>query len=177
MQKRFLLLLSFLILLGCSDQPKQGGDPSKILETAYSKSELSVPYLTFSKGYESLNSELISSAYTTDAILINVYNDSEPESYKSRKNIGAFFAENLERAKNENVALKIIFKISKRKVLKETVLDNGFYKLELVGRNQVTTERYGKFSIVLKKESNDWKFFVDTNASSTKEEYQNAKSI
>ena len=83
----------------------------------------------------------------------------------------------MERAKTENINLKITFKISNREALKETILDNGFYKLEILDQSKKTIERYGKFSIVLKKEADDWKFFVDTNASSNKEEFQNAKSF
>jgi len=177
MQNSRFLIMSFFVLICCSDKPNRDRGKSNIHEIENIKNELSVPYLTFSKGYESLNSEMISSSYTKDAILINVYNGSEPQSYKGRKRIEDFFSENLERAKNENVSLKIIFKVSERKVLKETILDNGFYKLEIVDQNKKTKERYGKFSIVLKKESEDWKFFVDTNASCTKEEFQNTKSI
>ena len=169
--------MPFFLLLGCSDLPKKDRKKTNFDITENINNELSVPYSAFSKGYESLNSEIVSSSYTKDAILINVYNDSEPESYKGRRNIDNFFSENLKRAKNENVNLKIVFKISERKALKETVLDNGFYKLEIVDQSKMRNVRYGKFSIVLKKESDDWKFFVDTNASSTKQEYQNAKSI
>lgn len=169
--------MSFFFVLGCSDRPKQYIEKLDINGIENIESELSEPYLNFSKGYESFNSEMISNAYTKDAILINVYNDSEPESYKGKRKIDDFFSENLERAKTENINLKIIFKISKREILKETVLDNGFYKLEIVNRSKKINERYGKFSIVLKKEADDWKFFIDTNASSTKGEFQNAKSI
>ena len=75
------------------------------------------------------------------------------------------------------MSFKITFKISERQALKETILDNGFYKLEIVDQSNTTKERYGKFSIVLRKESDDWKFFIDTNASASKEEYHNATSI
>jgi len=169
--------MSFFFVLGCSDKPKQHRESLETNGLENMEHELSEPYLNFSKGYESFNSEMISNAYTKDAILINVYNDSEPESYRGRRKINYFFSENLERAKTENINLKITFKISNREALKETILDNGFYKLEILDQSKKTIERYGKFSIVLKKEADDWKFFVDTNASSNKEEFQNAKSF
>lgn len=177
MKNRSYLILSFFFLLSCADAPKQQGDKTAEIGVKDLKSELSVPYETFSKGYQSLDAELISSSYAQDAILINVYNDAEPKSYQGRQRIQDFFAETMERAKSENLKLKITFKISERQLLEETALDNGFYKLEIVNQSRTSRQRYGKFSIVLKKESDAWKFFVDTNASATEEEYQNAKSI
>lgn len=71
------------------------------------ETELSEPYLNFSKRYESFNSGMISNVYTKDAVLINVCNDSK--SYKGRRKINDFFSGNLERAKTDNIELKIIF--------------------------------------------------------------------
>ena len=81
MQNRFFIIISFFLFLGCTYKPKKNRENSNIPRTENIKCELKIPYLIFSKGYDGLNSEMISSSYTKDAILINVYNDSEPESY------------------------------------------------------------------------------------------------
>lgn len=177
MKNYFYFILLFFFSLSCADAPKQQSDKSVVSGAKDLKSELKVPYESFSKGYRSLNAELISSSYTQDGILINVYHDAEPKSYQGRQRIQNFFTETIGRAKKENLKLKITFKVLDRQLLKETVLDNGFYKLEIIDQNNISSQRYGKFSIVLRKESNSWKFFVDTNASANEEEYQNAKSI
>lgn len=171
------MAITFFIIIGCGHKSSQEEEKSNVRGRGDIKSELRDPYLTFSKGYRSLDSEIISGSYIKNGILINIYNNAEPKSYMGRKRIGDFFSENLDRAKDENTSLKIDFKISDRKFVNETVLDNGFYKIEILDSSKTISERFGKFSIVLKKEANQWKFAVDTNASSSKEEYQNAKSI
>ncbi|WP_109301871.1 hypothetical protein [Aquimarina sp. AU474] len=174
MQKTILLILSFISLIGCSNESKQNNGNLRQYNTETIKSKLSVPYTTFSEGYRSLDAEMISNSYTKDALLINVYNDAEPKSFKGRKSIYNFFSENLERAKKESLNIRITFKILHRQILDEGILDNGYYKLEISSPNQDINERYGKFSIVLTQKLDEWKFSVDTNASSTKKEYEEA---
>jgi len=177
MQKVLLLILSLVTLLGCSNGTKfkNGNLSQKNVDKI--KTELNIPYSTFSKGYEKMDAEILTDSYTADALLINVYNGIEPKSFKGEKNILNFFSENLERAKRENLRIKATFKITNRKIMGEAILDNGYYKLEILTPNQNINERYGKFSIVLKQESGEWKFSVDTNASSNQKEYQDAESI
>jgi hypothetical protein len=164
-------------LSGCSDEHKRIGTEkdSRYFDTNTNK--FNIPYSTFSKGYEELNSEKISDSYTKQGVLINVYNDTKPASFKGKQRICDFFENNLEKVRRESSRLKITFKIANREVVGNNILDNGYYKIETSSPNQMVNKRYGKFSIVLTQEASEWKFNVDANASSTEREYEEAISI
>ncbi len=135
------------------------------------------PYLQFSSAYKILDAELLANTYTQNATLINVYNGHEPISFRGKATIQQFFEERFESAKKEAKTLEITFKISSRQKVDEGYLDNGFYLLKVSDPQTGTSQRFGKFSIVLQMESGVWKFAVDTNASATQKEFESAVPI
>ncbi|TRX52050.1 hypothetical protein FNH22_23030 [Fulvivirga sp. M361] len=134
-------------------------------------------YQKFSKGYDILDAALISNLYARDAELINLYKNAAPKSFKGRKAILNFFESLFNLADEESKSLKIVFKITDRQENGVSILDNGFYHLCVSSAHHETYDRYGKFSIVLQKESGEWKFFTDANSSATREEFEKATSI
>ncbi|MEM6737747.1 MAG: hypothetical protein AAF620_16915 [Bacteroidota bacterium] len=177
MRKTILLAVFCIIQVSCLNTSSQNKTIPVREDCLVLNNKLNAAYSNFIQGYKHLNAEIISYSYSENALLINVYYGSEPKSFKGRESIYNFFADTLTLAKQQKVSLKIIFKITDRQLVNETILDNGYYKLEVSSPNQEKSERFGKFSIVLIQELDQWKFSVDTNASSTKEEYQTAQSI
>lgn len=148
------------------------------IETPAAKREVALeldpdqPYHKFSKAYESLNATLLAEAYTEKAVLMNLYEDAEPASFRGRPKIQDFFAELFTVAQNDDRSLNITFYVTDRQLFANQILDNGFYKLSVSSAQQAGYDRYGKFSIVLQQESGEWKFLLDSNASATQAEYE-----
>lgn len=171
------LMLTFAVLvlaIRCHNE----GDTSdhRANETASSTGAENpdIPYQQFCQGYEALDAALVTSTYTKDALLINVYNGSAPTSFQGYNSIDSFFVSTFAQALERNVGLQIHFKLSSRQEKKGQILDNGFYKLSVSSADRAVDHRYGKFSIVLQQEQDSWKFAIDTNASATEEEYRQA---
>ncbi|MEM6634211.1 MAG: hypothetical protein AAF694_31330 [Bacteroidota bacterium] len=131
-------------------------------------------YHSFSKGYANLDAKLITSLYTSDALLVNLYENRPPESYYTRDSIFLFFESLFVRAREEGISLAIDFHPTNRQVKGEQILDNGYYHLEVSPKVGEGYDRYGKFSILLRKQDGKWKFHIDTNASASQEEYEQA---
>ncbi len=148
-----------------------------VVSVGLTAQRLEEPYLRFSSAYKTLDAELLANTYTQSATLINVYNGTEPTSFRGRARIQEFFEQLFESAKKEEKTLGITFKISSRQQVEEGYLDNGCYLLEITDPETGTAQRFGKFSIVLQQESGVWKFAVDANASATQKEFESATPI
>ena len=147
---------------------------TSICLTGYSQSPDKL-YEEFSKSYEKLDPVLLGNLYATDAVLINMYDNNEPTSLKGKAPITQFFRKLFERAQQEGTSLNITFKVTSRQQVGDQLLDNGFYHL-VVSTVKESYDRYGKFSIVHKKESGEWKFATDANSTATREEFDNSTS-
>lgn len=173
-QLQLLIVLLGISIMGCNTEPDSTIDPPA------GKIEVSVeldpdePYQKFSTAYENLNATLLAEAYTEHAVLMNLYNEAEPTSFRGRSKIQDFFDELFTLARNDDRTLNITFHVTDRQLFANQILDNGFYKLSVSSAKQAGYDRYGKFSIVLQQESGEWKFLVDANASATQVEYEKA---
>ena len=175
MGKLVLVLVAVLVLaIGCLEEAETANHMANKTASLTEAENPDIPYQKFCQGYEVLDATIVASTYTTEAILINVYNGSLPTSFQGRNSIDSFFIATFARASESNVGLQINFKLTSRQERRGQILDNGLYQLGVSSPDQVVDHRYGKFSIVLEQEQGSWKFAIDTNASATEEEFQQA---
>ncbi|PRX54759.1 YybH family protein [Flagellimonas meridianipacifica] len=133
------------------------------------------PYEDFSLAYATLDAATLSNVYTEDGVLLNLYDGSNPNSVKGVTNIKAYFEAFFSRSKETGQTLKLEFKITDRQKEENIIYDNGFYKLSSKLPNQPERVGYGKLSTVLVHDQGRWKFKVDSNTNTTKEEFENAE--
>lgn len=171
---RLVLLGLCLFVLGCSSESTSSKHPASSSVQLSEEIAPDAPYQRFCQGYETLDANVITETYTQEAVLLNLYNGSSPTSFQSRDSIGSFFMKTFNTAKERDLGLEIVFKLTIRQEQENRILDNGFYRLNVTSTEQATGYRYGKFSIVLEIESGLWKFAVDANASATEEEFKEA---
>jgi pimeloyl-ACP methyl ester carboxylesterase len=133
-------------------------------------------YEKFAKGYDELNAESIAKLYTNKAELLNLYDKENPNSVKGQNEIQKYFQNFFQTYKAVNKKIQITFKITDRKKIDESILDNGFYRIGILTENKPTFYYYGKFSTVLEFNDNVWKFRTDASNNTDFEEYENAIS-
>ncbi|MGI8543159.1 MAG: alpha/beta hydrolase family protein [Aridibacter sp.] len=118
-------------------------------------------YENFSKAYSELDANSITSLYVKDAEILNLYDDSPLVSLKSESEIKKYYSDFFEGFIKNKQKLQLSFKIANRKQYKDLILDNGFYKLEIISQNQSKSTHFGKFSTILELVDNKWKFKTD----------------
>lgn len=133
-------------------------------------------YEKFARGYDELNAENIAKLYTNNAEFLNLYDKEPPNSVKGQNEIRKYFQTLFQTYKAVNKKIQITFKITDRKKVDETILDNGFYRIGVLTENKPIFYYYGKFSTVLEFNDNVWKFRTDASNNTDFEEYENAIS-
>ncbi len=140
------------------------------------KSDINRPYEDFSLAYRTLNAEILSNTYNSDAVLLNLYDTRQPNSIISSESIKQYFASFFKRLKEEKQALSLSFKIIDRQVKDGVVYDNGYYKLVSSGSDVPERISHGKLSTILVYDEGRWKFKIDSNTNTDQKEYESAKA-
>lgn len=154
------LCLFLWVVQGYSQTPDH--DPNRVYEA-------------FALAYLDMNASNIDQLYVEDAVLLNLYDSSNPSSISGNKEIANYFSEMFARFGKTGQKLELTFKIIDRKKIEDTILDNGFYALTIHGDDQAKRVSYGKLSTILKLEQEGWKFMIDANSNTDESEYQNAE--
>lgn len=141
-----------------------------------SAEEADAIYSKFSEAYGKLDAEAVAKLYSTDAVLSYLYENSTPSSLVGRDAIRKSFVDFFQPFADQKTRLALSFKIADRKVSGDTVLDNGFYKLEFVTPENERSATFGKFSTVLTRAEGQLKFKADSSASARVIEYENVAS-
>lgn len=133
------------------------------------------PYENMSTAYRSLDSKLLSDSYTEKAVLLNLYDSSNPNSIKGNKEINAYFENFFQGFRQRGQTMSLSFKIIDRQKIEESIYDNGFYNLTIYTPDKPDYNSYGKLSTILVLDEGHWKFNIDSNSNTDKEEYDKAE--
>ena len=128
---------------------EKGVKPHKGIDTIYK---------TFSRGYKTLEPEMVANLYTEDAAYLSPNDDI----LTGRKAILKNFAEFFSNIKNSNRTMTISFRIFQRKVKKKIGYDVGIYTINFYKEGKVAGVSKGKFVVVaVKGKDKKWRFEVD----------------
>ncbi len=133
-----------------------------------------VLYENFAQGYRELDAERLAALYTSEAVLMNLYEKTQPSSLQGREAIRQYFAEFFQPFKSNNVRFTLRFKIISRKETNDMVWDNGVSRLDVYRPKAAPQTVFAKFSTVLVREGTTWKLRTDATASANFLEYENA---
>ena len=158
------VLLMFLSVLNCSSQDKSRENADEI-------------YKKFAAAYDKQDADAAANLYTSDAFLVQLYEDSLPSSIVGRDKIKQSFADFFQNFSGKKTRLNITFKIADRKTVRDEIFDNGFYQLELITAKNEKSSAFGKFSAVLTSVEGQLKFRADTSASAKFIEFENASNV
>ncbi|WP_350285717.1 hypothetical protein [uncultured Croceitalea sp.] len=134
-------------------------------------------YQLFCKAYHNLDANLLTSLYTKDAVLLNLYDSSDPNSVKGNERIASYFERFFNNVIGAGQELRLSFKIITREVNPKTICDNGYYQLTIISKDRPDQTSYGKLAAVLTLEENQWKFKIDANTNTDEKEFLTAKAI
>lgn len=157
---RLLLLLSIISACKCFGQ-QNANNPDLLYEQ-------------FTKAYDELSADKLSSLYMANAEVLNLYDGDNSNSMKGQPAIKKYYEDFFSLFTPNNQKLLLTFKIVDRKKSGENILDNGFYRLEIVTPNKPSSFSYGKFSTVLEEQNGSWKFKTDATTNTEFVEYENA---
>jgi pimeloyl-ACP methyl ester carboxylesterase len=161
MRLLFLLLLLFFSSKSFGQQPVQSPD---------------LLYENFTKAYDELSSEKLASLYIDNAEVLNLYDGDKSNSLKGQSEVKNYYSNFFQLFKINNQKLLLTFKVIDRKKVADNILDNGFYRLEIVTSNKPSLFSFGKFSTVLELQNGTWKFKTDATTNTDFIEYENALS-
>ncbi len=133
-------------------------------------------YENFSKAYIEMDGGILEELYVKDAVLLNLYDQSNPNSIHGNKAIQNYFSKFFEQVKKNGQTMRLVFKITDREDLGETILDNGFYELTYFEQDGSEIKTHGKLSTIIKMEDGLWKFMVDANTNTEEAEYRKANT-
>ncbi len=133
-------------------------------------------YENFSEAYHEMDANILEKLYVKDAVLLNLYDQSTPNSIHGNQTIQNYFSKFFEQVEKNGQTMRLVFKITNRKDLGKSILDNGFYELTYVQSDSSEIKTYGKLSTILILEEGLWKFKVDANTNTEETEYLQAKT-
>lgn len=133
-------------------------------------------YESFTIAYDELSAEKLANLYTNNAEVLNLYDRSKPNSMKGQIEVKSYYNDFFQSIKINNQELLLTFKIIDRKKNGGNILDNGFYRLEIITPNKPSDISFGKFSTVLELQNGAWKFKTDATTNCDFIEYENAVS-
>lgn len=132
-------------------------------------------YLQFTQSYDDLDAEKIAHLYTSDAVVLNLYNGAHPNSLNGTNEIRQYFQNFFHSVKSKGQKLILTFKIIDRRSIDEMTYDNGYYRLEFVTPGRPSQSYFGKLSTVLEKVGHQYKFKIDGTTNTDFIEYENAR--
>ncbi len=133
-------------------------------------------YERFARSYAELDSHSITELYTPSAELLNLYDESDPSAIRGEKEIKQYFSNFFQPFKDGKQTLQLTFKIAERKKHQDVILDNGYYRLEIITPNSPIQAAYGKFSAVLELRENIWKFRTDATTNANFIDFENVNT-
>ena len=133
-------------------------------------------YENFTKAYDELSAEKLANLYTNNAEVLNLYDGNNPNSMKGQIEVKNYYADFFQSINSNKQKLLLTFKIINRKRVGENILDNGFYRLEIITPNKPSSYGFGKFSTILEQQNGAWKFKTDATTNTDFIEYENATS-
>lgn len=131
-------------------------------------------YENFTKAYDELSAEKLANLYINNAEILNLYDRSKPNSMKGQIEVQKYYANFFQSIKTNNQKLLLTFKIIDRRKIEDNILDNGFYRLEIITPNKPSSYGFGKFSTVLEQQNDVWKFKTDATTNTDFIEYENS---
>lgn len=161
---KLFAFLFILLTFTCYSQPTAANDPTLL-------------YDQFATAYDQLSPEKLADLYTGNGEIINLYDNSLAVSLKGREEIKNSFIDFFDSTRSRNQKLQITFKITYRRKVGESILDNGLYALEVINTNGTSKIFYGKFSTVLEMEDNTYKFRTDASTNSELSEYEKSTAV
>jgi len=131
-------------------------------------------YVNFTKAYDELSFEKLANLYVDKAEVLNLYDADNSNSMKGQSEVKNYYSKFFQSFKINNQKLQLTFKIINRETVGENILDNGFYRLEIISPNKPSQFTFGKFSTVLELQNGSWKFKTDATTNTDFIEYENA---
>lgn len=147
-----------------------------LCSNCFGQSNPDLLYENFVKAYADSDANLITSLYLANAEILNLYDESHPSSIKGEKDIRRYYTEFFQQFKEGKQTLELTFKIAERKKVQNVILDNGYYKLEILTPNSPPTTTYGKFSTVLEFVENTWRFRTDATTNTNFIDFENVNT-
>lgn len=123
-------------------------------------------YRILSNVYGSKNADELKGAYSSSAVLMNLYQKSEPSMVIGAEEIYAYYAKFLNDFAVNKQQLELVFKISSRRFENDKVYDSGHYELVVNDANGSMNKYYGKFNTILVMENGQWVFEYDATTDS-----------
>jgi uncharacterized protein (TIGR02246 family) len=115
-------------------------------------------YAAFSRGYDTLDPDLVAGFYTEDAL----YLPSRGDILRGRAAIREFFASVFGPARQEGSRLRLTFEIVDRRVSGDLATDVGYYRLARIKDGIEGPSSLGKFTTVgVRDKDGVWRFHVD----------------
>lgn len=139
-----------------------------------SEPKIDLLYENFAKAYFELNSETIANLYIDNAELLNLYDGENSNSIKGQSDVKKYYSNYFQTFNSNNQKLLLTFKLINRKKVGENILDNGFYKLEIITPNKPSQFTFGKFSTVLEFKNGSWRLKTDATTNTDFIDYENS---
>ena len=159
--KKEIVLFAFAALMFCFGGNAAAQTPDLTLgEGVKGHKGVDKIYNNFSRGYRTLDHNLVANQYTQDAAYLSPGRDSGIR-FGRNKILASFsgFFENMKRA-GRNMEIK--FMISQRKVGKNMGYDVGVFDLKYYKDGKMLNHSMGKFVVVtVKGKDKKWRFQVD----------------
>lgn len=128
-------------------------------------------YGEFSRAYKNLDAKVITSLYTNNAVVTNLYRHDAPSTIVGSEEINAYFDSFFGQFPPRNQQLELVFKVSQRRKIGNEYFDNGYYRLTILKNKETVQTLYGKFATVLVEENGKWKFRSDATSDADVDEF------
>lgn len=113
-------------------------------------------YRILSNIYSSKSMDEIKEAYSLNAVLINLYQKSEPHMIVGLEDINNYYANFFKGFAENGQNLELIFKIIDRRFVNEKLYDSGYYELIISDASGNVQKYHGKFNTILVQENGRW---------------------
>ena len=134
-------------------------------------------YLEFVQAYHELNVAKITKLYTQDAAIINLYDQQLPGSFNGQTAIKTFYEQYFKSVADNGQQMQLTFKITERRQSKNSIVDLGYFLLEVTATDKPATILYGRFYTQLVYQDQQWRFKTDAATNAGASEYQNATAL
>jgi len=162
MNNSMILGIFFALLMGI-------GMPIQAQQSSHD--QITQVYKLFAMAYEHQKVDILKNLYAEHAVYLE---PSKKQGIQNYEEAMRGFQTMFERAKGTD--LDIDFKFDKRVVEGDFAYDAGYYKLVRTDEKGKKIESYGKFLIILKKDSNNiWRIQADSFNPSNKEAFEAAR--
>lgn len=129
-------------------------------------------YQRFTDAYARLDSHAVTNLYTPDAVLLNLYDGSAPNSLTGTEDILAYFGTFFRTIERNGQRMDLTFRVTDRQPVDDHYLDNGYYRLAYLRDGDDPIVTYGKFSTVVLPFASAYRFRVDATTNADREDYE-----